>query len=96
MILEPRTVLRMFLPLTYFQILTCASSNIAVDNLVERLAKYKTKMVRLGHPARLLPQIQCYSLDAIVASSDETQVVQTVRSEMDQALVIDFVNISTI
>ena len=70
------------------QILSCASSNIAVDNLVERLAKYKTKMVRLGHPARLLPQIQCYSLDAVVSNSDETQVVRTVRSEMDHSLVL--------
>lgn len=40
------------------RVLACAASNIAVDNLVERLAKAAPKMrlLRLGHPARLLPQ----------------------------------------
>ena len=50
-------------------------------------------MVRLGHPARLLPQIQCYSLDAVVANSDETEVVQTIRAEMDHALVSSSANV---
>ncbi len=54
---------------------------------MERLASYRTKMVRLGHPARLLPQIQNYALDAVVAGSDETEVVTTVRSEINDALV---------
>ena len=41
------------------QVLTCAASNVAVDNLVERLAKADPKLsvVRMGHPARLLPQV---------------------------------------
>ena len=41
------------------QVLACAASNIAVDNLVERLAKADPKLfvVRMGHPARLLPQV---------------------------------------
>ena len=40
------------------RVLACAASNIAVDNLVERLAKAapKLRLLRLGHPARLLPQ----------------------------------------
>ena len=40
--------------------LACAASNVAVDNLVERLAVAgggKTPLVRVGHPARLLPQV---------------------------------------
>ncbi len=38
--------------------LAAAASNMAVDNLVERLvkAKHSLKLVRIGHPARLLPQ----------------------------------------
>lgn len=42
------------------RILACAASNVAVDNLVERISKQKkvkAKVVRLGHPARLLPQV---------------------------------------
>lgn len=41
------------------KVLACAASNVAVDNLVERLARANPKMsvVRVGHPARLLPQV---------------------------------------
>lgn len=43
------------------RVLAASASNIAVDNLVERLAAAapKVKLVRLGHPARLLPQVGC-------------------------------------
>ncbi len=78
-----------------FQILTCAPSNIAVDNLVERLATYKAKVIRLGHPARLLPQIQRHSLDAVLTHSEEAEVVHTVRTEIDQALVRKILGILT-
>ncbi|XP_071796119.1 DNA-binding protein SMUBP-2-like [Asterias amurensis] len=66
------------------KVLACAPSNIAVDNLVERLAASKVRIVRIGHPARLLPSIQKHALDAIVASSDEAKIVQDVRKEIDQ------------
>jgi superfamily I DNA and/or RNA helicase len=41
------------------RVLAASASNIAVDNLVERLAAAapKVKLVRVGHPARLLPQV---------------------------------------
>ncbi|GBG66020.1 hypothetical protein CBR_g55000 [Chara braunii] len=35
------------------KVLACAASNIAVDNLVERLVQNRVKVVRMGHPARL-------------------------------------------
>ncbi|XP_052076067.1 DNA-binding protein SMUBP-2-like isoform X3 [Mytilus californianus] len=68
------------------KILACAPSNIAVDNLVERLASNKQKIVRLGHPARVLKHIQKYSLDAILSTSDDTRLVEDVRSDMDKAM----------
>lgn len=46
-----------------------------------------TKIVRLGHPARLLPAIQHFSLDAIVSASDETKLVEDVRKDINKALV---------
>ena len=41
------------------RVLAAAASNIAVDNLVERLAAAapRLRLLRLGHPARLLPQV---------------------------------------
>ncbi|XP_072015866.1 DNA-binding protein SMUBP-2-like [Amphiura filiformis] len=66
------------------KVLACAPSNVAVDNLVERLVAGKAKVVRLGHPARLLHSIQKYSLDALLDSSDGAKIVQDVRRDMDQ------------
>ena len=45
------------------RVLACAASNVAVDNLVERLALAapKRSIVRVGHPARLLPQVSLIS-----------------------------------
>ncbi|XP_040826885.1 DNA-binding protein SMUBP-2 isoform X2 [Ochotona curzoniae] len=66
------------------KVLCCAPSNIAVDNLVERLAQCKQRIVRLGHPARLLASTQQHSLDAVVARSDSAQLVADIRKDMDQ------------
>lgn len=66
------------------RILVCGPSNISVDNIVERLASYKVPMVRLGHPARLLPSVLNHSLDVLTKTSDAAALVQDVRKEMDQ------------
>ena len=42
------------------KVLVCAPSNVAVDNLVERLTKEKVKVVRLGHPARVISVEKCF------------------------------------
>ncbi|XP_074649779.1 DNA-binding protein SMUBP-2-like [Tubulanus polymorphus] len=68
------------------KVLTAAPSNIAVDNLVERLVNGNVKAVRLGHPARALKSIQKYSLDAILSHSDETKLVADVRKDINSAL----------
>lgn len=64
------------------RVLAASASNIAVDNLVERLAAAapKLKLVRLGHPARLLPQVgavQAYAL----AGSDGRRLLRSVRDQ---------------
>jgi superfamily I DNA and/or RNA helicase len=55
------------------RVLAAAASNIAVDNLVERLvaAAPKLKVVRLGHPARLLPQVGVICVGVGVAGDEE-------------------------
>uniref|UniRef100_A0A3B4UIF9 DNA-binding protein SMUBP-2 n=1 Tax=Seriola dumerili TaxID=41447 RepID=A0A3B4UIF9_SERDU len=67
------------------KVLCCASSNVAVDNLVERLARCKAKVLRLGHPARLLESIQKHSLDAILAQSDNANIITDIRKDIDKA-----------
>ncbi|XP_068615340.1 DNA-binding protein SMUBP-2-like [Brachionichthys hirsutus] len=69
------------------KVLCCAPSNVAVDNLVERLALCKTKVLRLGHPARLLESIQKHSLDAIIAQSDNAGIIADIRKDIDKAFV---------
>ncbi|XP_054895009.1 DNA-binding protein SMUBP-2 isoform X1 [Poeciliopsis prolifica] len=69
------------------KVLCCAASNVAVDNLVERLARCKAKVLRLGHPARLLESIQKHSLDAILAQSDNANIIADIRKDIDKALV---------
>ncbi|XP_048142069.1 DNA-binding protein SMUBP-2 isoform X2 [Rhodamnia argentea] len=64
------------------KILACAASNIAVDNIVERLASHRVKLVRLGHPARLLPQVLDSALDAQVLRADNSSLANDIRKEM--------------
>ncbi|KAI8505943.1 DNA-binding protein SMUBP-2 [Branchiostoma belcheri] len=68
------------------KVLATAPSNVAVDNLVERLAGYGVHAVRLGHPARLQEAIKHFSLDALLAGSDGSRIVQDVRKDMTKTL----------
>ena len=68
------------------KVLCCAPSNVAVDNLLERLVANRLKVVRLGHPARVHAELQKHSLDAIISLSDQTQLVKDARSDIDQTL----------
>ncbi|KAL8683241.1 MAG: hypothetical protein Q9186_000743 [Xanthomendoza sp. 1 TL-2023] len=65
------------------RILVCGPSNISVDNIVERLAPHKLPIVRLGHPARLLPSVLDHSLDVLTQTSEAAAIVKDVRKEMD-------------
>ncbi|GLT55240.1 hypothetical protein SLA2020_283810 [Shorea laevis] len=67
------------------KILACAASNIAVDNIVERLVPHRVKLVRLGHPARLLPQVLESALDAQLVTGftgDNSALASDIRKEM--------------
>jgi DNA polymerase alpha-associated DNA helicase A len=63
--------------------LVCGPSNISVDNIVERLAPHKVPILRLGHPARLLPSVLNHSLEVLTRTSEAAAIVQDVRKEMD-------------
>ncbi|KAK3300913.1 P-loop containing nucleoside triphosphate hydrolase protein [Chaetomium fimeti] len=65
------------------RVLVCGPSNISVDNIVERLAPHKVPLIRLGHPARLLPSVLNHSLDVLTRTSEAGAIVKDVRAEMD-------------
>ncbi|KAI6250287.1 DNA polymerase alpha-associated DNA helicase A [Erysiphe necator] len=65
------------------RVLVCGPSNISVDNIVERLVPSKIPIVRLGHPARLLPSVLSTSLDVLLQSSNAAAIVKDIQKEMD-------------
>jgi DNA polymerase alpha-associated DNA helicase A len=66
------------------RVLVCGPSNISVDNIVERLAPSKIPVVRIGHPARLLPSVLDHSLEVLTQTSDAAAIVRDVRKEIDE------------
>jgi ATP-dependent RNA/DNA helicase IGHMBP2 len=79
------------------RVLVCAPSNVAVDNILERLIATnetraagkgkrvvsKVRMVRLGHPARVSKKGARYCLDSLIASHDGTEIVSDVHTEIN-------------
>ncbi|KAK1690672.1 AAA domain-containing protein [Colletotrichum godetiae] len=82
---KTHTLIELILQLTKLnlRILVCGPSNISVDNIVERLAPHKLPILRLGHPARLLPSVLAHSLDVLTQTSEAGAIVKDVRAEMD-------------
>jgi len=70
------------------KILACAPSNVAVDNMLEKLinSNSSVKVIRLGHPTRMQESIQNRSLDAILSNSDARSIVNDVRKDLDLQL----------
>ena len=54
--------------------------------MVERLAYHRLNIVRVGHPARVLPSVVNHTLDIITRTCDSGQIVSDVRKEMDETL----------
>ena len=53
------------------RVLVTAASNVAVDNLGERLLEQGVSLVRLGHPARVSSALEPHTLDALVEQTPE-------------------------
>lgn len=63
------------------KVLASADSNVAVDNLVEYLDRIGLEVVRIGHPARIIPSLRRRSLDYIVQEDLEYKKVIKLRDE---------------
>jgi ATP-dependent RNA/DNA helicase IGHMBP2 len=70
------------------KVLCCAPSNIAVDNIAEKLVQGegKLKIVRLGHPARFIESVQEYCFDSLAEKADITHNIVKMKKELDEVL----------
>jgi ATP-dependent RNA/DNA helicase IGHMBP2 len=67
------------------RVLAAAPSNLAVDNLLERLVAAGVDGVRVGHPARLLPSVLDHALEARVARHESARIA---RDLVEQAFAL--------
>ncbi|MFO0585056.1 MAG: AAA domain-containing protein [Anaeromyxobacter sp.] len=65
------------------KVLAAAPSNLAVDNLAERLGAAGLRCVRAGHPARVLPQLLDLTLEAQAAAHEAARIA---KGLVDEAL----------
>lgn len=68
------------------RVLATAPSNVAVDNLAERLSAAGVRIVRLGHPARVREEVRDDSLAAQLDGLAEQKVLRDVRRDVEQGL----------
>ncbi|KAH7337710.1 AAA domain-containing protein [Rhizoctonia solani] len=68
------------------RVLVCGASNLAVDNLLERLVPHQIPLTRIGHPARVLGNLHTETLDAQAARSDQAALAADAKSELEEAM----------
>jgi ATP-dependent RNA/DNA helicase IGHMBP2 len=63
------------------RVLACAPSNLAVDNLLERLLAAGLDGVRVGHPARVLESLLDHTLEARTAAHERSRIAAGLVAE---------------
>ncbi|SNR71077.1 IGHMBP2 family helicase [Desulfurobacterium atlanticum] len=59
------------------KVLATADSNIAADNLLFNLSKHKgLKLVRIGHPARVLEELEKFSIFALFEEHEKSKIIR--------------------
>ncbi|MBP87691.1 MAG: DNA-binding protein [Planctomycetaceae bacterium] len=66
------------------KVMACAPSNMAVDNLFEKLLAAGSSVVRLGHPARVMPELRAHTLDLMVDDHDDMRLARKLTREAYQ------------
>ncbi len=67
------------------KVLACAESNVAVDNLVERLIG-KTKIVRLGHPSRVAKNLIESTIFFQVEQAKKYKRIKKLRDKVEELI----------
>jgi hypothetical protein len=62
-------------------VLACAPSNHAVDNLLEKLLAAGTEPVRLGHPARVVPELRERAIDILAEKHPDARQARKVARD---------------
>jgi len=68
------------------RVLASAPSNIAVDNLLEKLLDTGLRVVRMGHPARILDSLRHATLSAQVAEHFDQSAIKEIDQERERLL----------
>ncbi len=68
------------------RVLASAPSNIAVDNMVEKLLPWDVRIVRMGHPARILETLRHVTLSAIQEEHPLTAEIQRMDADRHRLL----------
>ena len=63
------------------KVLACAPSNLAVDNIFERLLAAGERAVRLGHPARVMADLRAHTLDLLVEEHPDVRLARKLVKE---------------
>jgi len=63
------------------KVLACAPSNLAVDNIFERLLAKGERAVRLGHPARVTADLRDHTLDLLVQTHSDVKLARKLVKE---------------
>ncbi len=63
------------------KVLACAPSNMAVDNIFERLLAARVNAVRLGHPARVIADLRDHTLDLLVDRHPDVRLARKLVKE---------------
>ena len=58
------------------KVLACGPSHMAVDNLFGRLLTHGERTVRLGHPARVMPELRKHTLDLLVERHEDVRLAR--------------------
>src|SRR6056297_2810062 len=63
------------------EILATADSNVAVDNIVERLVNMGTEVLRFGHPIRVTPLLREHTLDYKILDHPDYKKAEELREK---------------
>ncbi|XP_046623045.1 DNA-binding protein SMUBP-2-like isoform X1 [Neodiprion virginianus] len=66
------------------KVLVCAPTNVAVDNIAQKLCDAGIKPLRMGHPARIAKEVQSCSIDANVRQDNSYEILVQIKQSLKE------------